>query len=85
MNSLDLTILQDHDEIPVTVEFEYTAAEKGSWNNPDFPEEVEILSVRDAGRSLKLTPEQTDELVRAILLKREELVRESEIERGTDE
>ena len=84
MNSLDLSFLQDHDEIPVTVKFDYTPAEKGTRDNPDFPEEVEIISVvkirhGEAGMSLKLTPEQTDELVRAILLKREELIKESEI------
>lgn len=74
MNSLDYTLSRDDsdDEIPVTVEYDYIPEERGSRDEagrqmePDYPEDVELVSVKDKnGNELTLSKTELESVIEA--------------------
>jgi hypothetical protein len=73
MGSLKYKLYRSFEEIPVTVEFNYSPAQRGAREHgtgvplePDYEEEIEIISVKNNdGVEVKLHATEDDELIEA--------------------
>ena len=72
MNDIKHTVYRDDEEVILTVDYDYSPPDRGRREHgiqmePDYPEEIEIISAKDViGKDIKLTEAEENEITNAI-------------------